>query len=86
MGVSGCVIELHVEELILEGVDRSAGIGIAEALRSRLTALLTDVAPDFTGDASIARVAATPLTTSIDAPPQRLGAEIANSVHQSLVR
>ena len=86
MGVTPRAIDLHIEELILEGVDAAAGDGVGEALERHLAQLLTDTGQAFAADATVAHLRAAPLAVSVQARPQDLGAAIAGSVHESLTR
>lgn len=79
-------IELHIDELVLEGVTPGDGHRVAEALAHELARLTAEGSPLAAGTRSrtVDRLDAGTLPSGPPAAPGALGAQIALAVHQSL--
>ena len=75
-------VELHIEELVLEGFEPHQREDIAEALRARLAeALATGVPPALLGDAAV--IDAGSITLDAAPSPARTGAAAADAILRS---
>jgi hypothetical protein len=86
MGVTPGVVELHIDEVVLEGVDPSSRHAVGEALRTELVRLLTGQPPSFEQHTAITALNAGALSVGMNATPHTLGSAIAQSVHQGVSR
>ncbi|MFZ4859037.1 MAG: hypothetical protein ACOYL3_21890 [Desulfuromonadaceae bacterium] len=78
-------INLHIERLILDGLNIGAGQGaqVKVAVEAELTRLLTEggLAAGLEGGGAISNITAHPMRISGDASPADLGQEIARVVY-----
>jgi len=86
MDVTPRVIELHIDELMLEGVAASSRHAVGEALHAQLVRLFSEQPPSFDGDAALGTLTARPLSAVTPADERGLGAAIATSVHGEFAR
>jgi hypothetical protein len=79
-------IELHIDELILEGFDPADQKGIGEAVRLELTRLMGErgLPPALRGPAARDVLAPASLAPAPDASPEAVGAGIAEALHGRL--
>jgi hypothetical protein len=81
-------IELHIERLVIDGLDIASGNGprIMEAVESGLARLLAakGIAPELTGGVAVPSLRAGSIRLESGATPQQLGGQIAQAVHESL--
>jgi len=79
-------IDLHVEELILEGFPVADRQVIGIAFRAELTRLLTDqgLPTDKAVSRQVAALSARPITITAGARPEAVGIQTARAVYQGL--
>ena len=78
-------IRIHIERLVLEGLEMGAGDGakVKRAVEAELSRLLSarGVAPSLHGGGALARIQANPVSMAKDTDPETLGERIASSVY-----
>jgi hypothetical protein len=84
MGLMPAVVEVHIDELVLEGAEPDARQAVNEAFQAELVRLVTLNPPSAAQDVATERVDGGALRGSGDAEPRALGAMVAQSVHQAL--
>jgi hypothetical protein len=86
MDMTPGVVELHIDEVVLEGVDPSSRHAVGEALRTELVRLFAAQPPPFEQHTAITALNAGALNVGMSATPTTLGSAIAQSVHQGVMR
>jgi hypothetical protein len=86
MDVAQAEIELHIDEVVLEGGEPRSRHAVLEALHAGLTELFTQQPPALSDPVSIARIDAGAMKVPIQSSPQILGEGIATAVHGGLSR
>lgn len=81
-------IELHIEELVLNGFEPAHRYAIGEAIERELTRLFTehDTPPAITHNFETARVDGGPLPINPDSSPEVIGARVARAIYGGLHR
>jgi len=79
-------IELHIEELVLEGFAPGARYGIAEAIERELATLLLERPLEIGKATHHDHLDAGHFKVAQEAGPQAIGAQIASALHQGLGR
>jgi hypothetical protein len=79
-------IELHIEELVLHGFDRSLRYNIGDAVERELLRLLTDegINPAHAANLETARLDAGAFHVAHDSKPEAIGAQVAQAVYGEL--
>ncbi len=79
-------IELHIEELVLEGFEKADSNRIAEAIERELTHLFTEmgVSPSLAIDGEINRLDGGTVQVAPGIRPEAIGARVARVVYQGL--
>jgi len=81
-------IELHIEELVLEGFEKIDRGRIAEVVELELTHLFTekDIPPSLAGGGEIDRLDGGAFQAAPDSRPETIGAGVARAVYGGLKR
>lgn len=83
-------INLHIERLVLEGLPlhRRESSHVQAAVQQELTRILSlnGIAPHLQGGVAMPRAQGSNLQFAREASPRQLGTQIANSVHEGLVK
>lgn len=79
-------LELHIEELVLEGIAPGDRFQIADAIESELTQLLErrGVPPSLIQTGAIESLNARPVHSSPISAPKRIGSKVAESLYNGL--
>jgi hypothetical protein len=77
-------IEIHIEELVLHGVDPADRHAVADAIQRELQALVAreGISTLLARPELAARVAPGPITLAPEARPAQLGQSVARAIHQ----
>jgi hypothetical protein len=84
--MNGAHLELHIEELILEGFSPADRYRIADALERELSALLAAAPVAFERGERVAALDGGACEIEAGAAPQTIGAQIARTLHGGLSR
>ncbi|HWC95657.1 MAG TPA: hypothetical protein VG456_02875 [Candidatus Sulfopaludibacter sp.] len=82
MAVKPQIVELHIEELVLDGFSRRDRFSIADAVERELTRLIAE--QGLQRPASVESVDGGRFKTAPAAKPHAIGAQVANSVYRGL--
>lgn len=79
-------VNLHIEQLVLDGLPLPAAQGPAlqAALQAELTRLLRERGLEGVAGGAVPQLTAAPIQISAGSAPRLWGAQIARSLHQSL--
>jgi hypothetical protein len=86
MGMRPKNIELHIEELVLEGFEQVDRCRIAEAVESELTYLLKErgIPPSLAGGGDINRIDGGTFQVESNSRPETVGTRVAQAVYGGL--
>lgn len=77
-------INVHIEELVLHGVDPTDRHAIADAIQREIARTFALQGSSITQDHHVDRIQGRPVTWGDAAGPQRVGAEVARAVRGNL--
>lgn len=77
-------INVHIEELVLHGIDPTDRHAIAAAIQREIARTLAAQGPSITDDRHVDRIQGRPVPWGDAAGPQRVGAEVARAMRGNL--